>query len=174
MNSHNHVTCPDCGQVVFECSHEYWEQNPTACDLAVEQALNRHHSGECPQSEEYDHVETCPDCGQEYYRVPIEYWTENPNGAELGLSQAWDEHAMECPHGEYAMAWAEWREATGADNLSPRQWATKALRRGIPVAKVAEFTPPDRQERFLPSHVGLCRTWEEEVRALAVKVSSLE
>jgi len=89
--------CPDCGALVWEGDVEYVSQYPNGSDMAREEAMRRHHSGDCPASSEWDYVEVCPACGEEVGRWDAEYAYRYPNGLDMAVSEAYKFHNRICP-----------------------------------------------------------------------------
>lgn len=151
--------CPDCGALVWKGDIGYISQNPNGSDMAREEAMLRHHSGACPASGDFDHIEICPHCGDEVGRWDCEYISRNPNGSDLAISQALEEHREVCPVIQ-AHLWAEWREEidttihgriTVDEDTTPRQVLTRLLEAGLDFYIREELPcPPDRDEAEWP------------------------
>jgi len=157
INSSNEFVarCPDCGQEVGRWDLTYIKECPHGSDLAMEQAMDRHHSVECPYSDRYDHVAICPDCGEEIGRWDIEYWVNNPCGAGLAEEQAWENHW--CPV-EQARIWEAWRLGARAhEDETPRELVKRRISEGQRLALYKIPSPPDRE------HQG---DWVEEIKEL--------
>ena len=136
--------CPDCGALVWKGDIGYISQNPNGSDMAREEAMLRHHSGACPASGDFDHIEICPHCGDEVGRWDCEYISRTPNGSDLAISQALEEHREVCPVIQ-AHLWAEWRveidttihgRITVDEDTTPRQVLTRLLDWPVSIKKV--------------------------------------
>lgn len=150
--------CPDCGMVVGRWDEEYASQYPNGFDMAVEQAMARHHSGECPNSSEWDTVVTCPHCGEEIGSWDYEYTSRNPNGFDMAVSQAREQHNQCCPV-LVEQAWGAWREkAKAREEETPRQLLARRFAEGMRMALYKIPCPPDRENEYYDQ-------WLDEIQA---------
>lgn len=96
MEETKNSICPECGEVYFTADVNYIRQHPTGYEVGREQAFDRHVSGECPNSAEYDTVILCDDCEEELGRWDREYCTRYPTGLSIAIDQAREEHEWFC------------------------------------------------------------------------------
>lgn len=134
-------TCKHCGQVYLTLDMKYVQDNPNASDMCVEQAFDRHVSGECAHSHEYNVEDICPDCGEVIWSGDREYVTRYPNGSDMARAQAAEEHSHNCP-AQWESEWKEWHSKYG--DITPCQLLIKTLATQGPAACYDIDTPPDR------------------------------
>ena len=149
--------CKHCNQAYLELDRKYVDENPSASDMCVEKAFDRHVSGPCPNSHEYDVVDVCPDCGVEIWRGDREYVMRCPNGSDMARSMAALEHNYECP-ASLSTQWNEWKSVYG--DTTPRQLLEKVYSEKGPKACFDIMSPPDR---IILSGGNEYDTWEDEV-----------